>query len=106
MTRVLTGRNPLSTRGTPLLSAFRDLIASLSAGDRHSPIPAREEFMVTITSFTEGKCVWCCQTGEGVHVSFQDGLNGFLCKRDFWSALKARCEQGKVASEPPTAKKP
>ena len=59
--------------------------------------------MVTITGFTEGKCVWCCQTGEGVHVSFQDGLKGFLCKRDFWSALKARSGQVPPASEPSPA---
>ncbi len=56
--------------------------------------------MVTITGLREGKCVWCCQTGEGVHVAFQDGLNGFLCKRDFWSAIKARSEQVPPASEP------
>ncbi len=56
--------------------------------------------MVTITGFTEGECVWCCQTGEGVHVAFQDGLNGFLCKRDFWSALKSRSAQASPASEP------
>jgi len=63
--------------------------------------------MVTITSFTEGKCVWCCQSGEGVQVSFQDGLHGFLCKRDFWSALKARSEQAQPASEPsPTSSTP
>ena len=49
--------------------------------------------MVTIQSFTEGKCIWCRQTTEGVQVQFQDGLKGFLCKRDFWSALKARTEE-------------
>ena len=58
-------------------------------------LPARKYpiLMVTIHSFTEGKCVWCRQTSEGVQVQFQDGLKGFLCKRDFWSALKARTEE-------------
>ena len=66
--------------------------------------------MVTITSFTEGKCVWCCQTGKGVHVAFQDGLKGFLCKRDFWSALKARNgrtnETGEAQTSPPPNRRP
>ena len=62
--------------------------------------------MVTITGFTEGKCVWCCHTGEGVHVAFQDGLKGFLCKRDFWSALKARSGPISPADEPPAATAP
>ena len=48
--------------------------------------------MVTITSYTEGKCVWCCQTGEGVQAAFKDGLNGFLCRKHLWEALKARSQ--------------
>ncbi|MFV0445157.1 MAG: hypothetical protein ACK5Q5_16395 [Planctomycetaceae bacterium] len=46
--------------------------------------------MLTILSYGEDKCIWCCQTTEGVHAKFQDGLTGFLCRKDFWSAVKAR----------------
>lgn len=46
--------------------------------------------MLTIVNYGEGKCCWCCQTGEGVQTQFKDGLSGFLCKKDFWAALKAR----------------
>ena len=49
--------------------------------------------MLTILSYGEGKCCWCCQTAEGVQTKFQDGLSGFLCKKDFWAAVKARAEQ-------------
>lgn len=48
--------------------------------------------MLTIVNYGQGKCCWCCQTGEGVEASFKDGLSGFLCKKDFWAALKARVE--------------
>lgn len=48
--------------------------------------------MLTIISYGEGKCVWCCQTSEGVETTFKDGLSGFLCKKDFWAAVKARAE--------------
>lgn len=48
--------------------------------------------MLTIISYSEGKCVWCCQTGEGVQAKFQDGLSGFFCKKDLWAAIKARGE--------------
>jgi hypothetical protein len=46
--------------------------------------------MLTVTSYGEGKCCWCCQTTEGVQAKFADGLSGFLCRKDFWAAIKAR----------------
>jgi hypothetical protein len=49
--------------------------------------------MVTIKRYGEDTCAWCMERGEGVQAEFQDGLKGFFCKRDFWSAVKAR--QGK-----------
>jgi hypothetical protein len=49
--------------------------------------------MLTIVSYGEGKCMWCCQHTEGVQTAFKDGLSGFLCKKDFWAALKARSEK-------------
>jgi hypothetical protein len=55
--------------------------------------------MLTIVSYGEGKCVWCCQDGEGVQATFKDGLSGFLCKRDFWAAVKARASDSPPASE-------
>jgi hypothetical protein len=55
--------------------------------------------MLTIISFGDGKCVWCCQTTEGVQAKFQDGLSGFLCRKDFWAAVKARSEGD--AAQPP-----
>jgi len=48
--------------------------------------------MISISHFGEGKCIWCCQQSEGVQAAFPDGLKGFLCKKDFWAALKARSE--------------
>jgi hypothetical protein len=48
--------------------------------------------MLTVLNYGEGKCVWCCQDGEGVQAKFQDGLQGFFCKKDFWAAVKARSE--------------
>lgn len=64
--------------------------------------------LVTIASCGEGKCVWCQATGEGVQAAFKDGLAGFLCRKDFWSALKARSEKAPTGSgahtEPPTTK--
>ena len=55
--------------------------------------------MLTVISYGEGKCVWCCQQTEGVQATFKDGLSGFLCKKDFWSALKSRSE-AKETKEP------
>ena len=49
--------------------------------------------MLTIISYGEGKCVWCCQITEGVQTTFKDGLSGFLCKKDLWAAVKARSEK-------------
>lgn len=46
--------------------------------------------MVTITSASEGKCVFCCTQTEGVTADFKDGLKGFLCWKDFRAAVKAR----------------
>ena len=55
--------------------------------------------MLTITSFGEGKCVWCCQVTEGAQAKFQDGLSGFFCKKHFWQALQVRSlPQDKQAS--------
>jgi hypothetical protein len=54
--------------------------------------PNKEYEMGTIIRYGEGKCVWCCQTTEGVEATFKDGLKGFLCKKDFWAAVKARSE--------------
>ena len=48
--------------------------------------------MGTIVSYGEGKCIWCCQNTEGVDATFKDGLRGFLCKKDFWAAVKARSD--------------
>lgn len=48
--------------------------------------------MLTIVSYGEGKCVWCCTHGEGVQATFSDGLSGFFCRRHVWDALKARAE--------------
>jgi len=49
--------------------------------------------MLTIQSYGVGKCVWCCQTKEGVHATFKDGLTGFFCKKDVWAAIEARAEK-------------
>lgn len=54
--------------------------------------------MLTASRFGEGRCVWCCQTTEGLDVKFKDGFQGFLCKKDFWAAVKARSEDGKEES--------
>lgn len=54
--------------------------------------------MLTVTSYGEGQCVWCCQTKEGVQTTFKDGLSGFLCKRDFWAAVEARAEKKETAN--------
>ena len=53
----------------------------------------KECVMLTITSYGEGKCVWCLAHGEGVQSVFKDGLTGFLCRKHFWEALKSRSEQ-------------
>ena len=49
--------------------------------------------MLTIKSYGEGQCVWCRVHGEGVVANFNDGLTGFLCRKHFWEALKARIGQ-------------
>ena len=49
--------------------------------------------MLTITSYGEGKCVWYLAHGEGVQAVFKDGLTGFLCRKHFWEAMKARTAQ-------------
>ena len=49
--------------------------------------------MVTINNYGDGTCVWCLTHGEGVQATFKDGLAGFLCRKHFWEALKARAEQ-------------
>ncbi len=54
--------------------------------------------MLTITTFGEGKCCWCCQQAEGVQAKFQDGLSGFFCKRHMWEAIKARSESKEPAN--------
>ena len=53
----------------------------------------KECVMLTITSYGEGKCVWCLAHGEGVQAVFKDGLTGFLCRKHFWEAMKSRSEQ-------------
>jgi hypothetical protein len=58
--------------------------------------------LVTIASCGDGKCVWCQTTGEGVQATFKDGFAGFLCRKDFWAALKARSESTKAGSSPQT----
>lgn len=58
--------------------------------------------MLTASNVCKGRCVWCCQTTEGLKVKFQDGFSGFLCKKDFWSAVKARSEN----AEGETGRKP
>jgi len=49
--------------------------------------------MLTITEYGEGQCAWCLAQGEGVQANFKDGLTGFLCRKHFWEALKARSEK-------------
>lgn len=46
--------------------------------------------MLTISMYGEGKCCWCCQQTEGVQAAFKDGLNGFLCRKHLWEAIKSR----------------
>lgn len=58
--------------------------------------------IVTIEKFTTANCVWCCAKNvEGVEVRFEDGLNGFICKRDFWAALKARAQEPRPRQQSP-----
>lgn len=64
-------------------------------------LPERQQ-MVTITAFTEGKCVWCLKRAEGVHAEFKDGLIGFLCRKHFWQALQMRAER--TPADTPTPK--
>ena len=49
--------------------------------------------MLTIKNYGEDTCVWCLTKGEGVQAVFQDGLNGFLCRKHFWEALKSRSNE-------------
>lgn len=47
--------------------------------------------IVTIQQVTSGACMWCCQSSDEVlEVAFHDGLQGRLCRKDFWVALKPR----------------
>ncbi len=55
--------------------------------------------MLTITSYGEGKCVWCLVHGEGVQAVFKDGLTGFLCRKHFWEALKSRSQPTEQSKE-------
>ena len=55
--------------------------------------------MLTITNYGEGKCTWCLAHGEGVQTTFKDGLTGFLCRKHFWEALKARSEQTETRTQ-------
>ena len=101
MTRVPTGRYfSLRAGHSPFECVPATRLPTRDRGCAHQILPARKYpiLMVTIHSFTEGKCIWCRQTTEGVQFQFQDGLKGFLCKRDFWSALKARTEETPPAS--------
>lgn len=50
--------------------------------------------IATINRITSGQCVWCCQkTNDAVDASFRDGLEGTLCRKHFWEALKSRSEE-------------
>ncbi len=55
--------------------------------------------MLTITSYGEGKCVWCLAHGEGVQAVFKDGLNGFLCRKHLWEAMKSRSNETETTKE-------
>ena len=60
--------------------------------------------LATIEKCETGTCVWCKARGEGVQAKFEFGLQGFFCKKDFWTALKVRFEakeEGDVAETPP-----
>lgn len=61
--------------------------------------------LATIEKCETGTCVWCKARGEGVQAKFEFGLQGFFCKKDFWTALKVRFEakeEGDVAEAPTT----
>ena len=63
--------------------------------------------IATIHSYAAGTCAWCRQkTEDGVQVQFKDNFTAFLCKKDFWSALKARADETSSRDEvrPATAK--
>lgn len=63
--------------------------------------------MLTISNYGEDKCTWCLAHGEGVQATFKDGLTGFLCRKHFWEALKARAEQSEERrATAPTEKRP
>ncbi len=60
--------------------------------------------LVTINNLSSGVCIWCCQkSDDAVEAEFRDGLKGFLCRKHFWDALKARAENPTEKSRP-TAK--
>ena len=48
--------------------------------------------MVTIKGYREDTCIWCDRKTEGVEADF-GGLKGFLCRADFWRALRVRSER-------------
>ena len=63
--------------------------------------------LATIAKCETGTCVWCKSHGEGVQVRFEDGLSGFFCRKDFWTALKVRSEtkeEADVAETPATGR--
>lgn len=64
--------------------------------------------MVTLKRFGEGTCIWCTKRTEGVEAEFKDGLVGFLCKRDLFSALKVRrvSEPASTSGSPPVSRSP
>ncbi|MCY2964017.1 MAG: hypothetical protein NT069_10300 [Planctomycetota bacterium] len=61
--------------------------------------------LATIEKCETGTCVWCKARGEGVQAKFDFGLQGFFCKKDFWTALKVRFEAKEAGPvvEPPKA---
>lgn len=48
--------------------------------------------MVTIKAYREDVCIWCDRRTEGVDADF-GGLKGFLCRADFWRAMRVRSER-------------
>lgn len=73
-----------------------------AAGDDHEH--GKDKTMLTIQTYGTGKCVWCRKNAEGVQAEFRDGFKGFLCRKDFWRALKVRAEAtGTATADPPRA---
>lgn len=54
--------------------------------------------MVTVKVFKTDQCVLCNRNAEGIEAGF-GGLKGFLCKRCFFSALKARSPKPAVEKD-------